>query len=67
VEKLLSHRGRTVKTLQYHVKWAGHDLSDADWQPLANLRGGCTRLLREYHEEHGLRVYKWMEEAGLEE
>jgi hypothetical protein len=63
VEKLLDHRGNTVKTLQYHVKWAGQDLSEADWQPLANLRSGCKRFLREYHEKHGLRVYKWMQEA----
>lgn len=60
VEKLLDHRGNSVRTLQYHVKWAGQDLSDADWQPLANLRSGCKRFLREYHQTHGLRIYKWM-------
>jgi transposase InsO family protein len=63
VEQLLDHRGNTVKTLQYHVKWAGQDPSEADWQPIANLRSGCKRFLGEYHQAHGLRVYKWMLEG----
>jgi hypothetical protein len=61
VEAILEHQGSSAKTLQYKVKWLGYP--EPDWQPLVNLRGGCKELLRRYHQEKGLLVYKWMQEG----
>jgi hypothetical protein len=56
VEAILEHQGTSAKTLQYKVKWLGY--SELDWQPLANLKSGCRDLLRHYHREKGLLVYR---------
>jgi len=52
VEAIPEHQGTWAKTLQYKVKWLGYPQSD--WQPLANLKGGCRDLVRNYHQKMGL-------------
>jgi hypothetical protein len=56
VEAILEHQGTSAKTLQYKVKWLGYP--EPDWHPLANLKGGCRDLLRDYHWKMGLLVYR---------
>jgi hypothetical protein len=57
VEAILEHQGTSAKTLQYKVKWLGYP--EPDWQPLANLKGGCRDLLGDYNRQIGLLVYRW--------
>ena len=61
VEAILKYQGSSAKTLQYKVKWLG--FSEPDWQPLVNLRGSRKELLWQYHQEKGLVIYKWIQEA----
>jgi len=61
VDASLEHQGTSAKTLQYKVKWIGYP--EPDWQLLANLKGGCRGLLRDYHWKTGLLVYRWMLEG----
>ena len=62
VEAIVAHRGRTAADIQYQVRWL--DPPDVTWGPLAHLRGGARELLREYHEEHGLRGWKWLRDSS---
>jgi hypothetical protein len=64
VEEILEHRGSTAANLQYKVRWMGFPPESATWEPVSNLKGGAWELLKSYHEDHGLRVWKWM--AGKE-
>jgi hypothetical protein len=64
VEQLHGHRGSTIKTPTYLVKWVGLEVSDADWVPLANLRGSFRDERRGYHAAHALKVYPWMGGGG---
>jgi hypothetical protein len=61
VEAIVEHQGTLGKTLQYKVKWLGYP--EPDWQPLANLKGGCRDSLRDDHRKMGLLVYRWMLEG----
>lgn len=58
IEELRNHRGTTAKNLEYEVKWLGY--KETTWENIANLKGTANDFLREYHERHGLRIYKWM-------
>jgi len=61
VEAILDHQGTLAKTRRYMVKCLRYP--EPDWQPLANLKGGCRDLLRHYHQKMGLLVYRWMLEG----
>jgi hypothetical protein len=58
VEAIVEHQGTSVKTLWYKVKWLGY--AKPDWQPSAKLKGGCRKLLWQYHREKGFLIHKWM-------
>jgi hypothetical protein len=66
VEAIRTHKGNTVRDLQYEVKWTGYPETDNAWEPLANLRTTSTELLRDYHQAQGLRVYAWMTAPGID-
>ena len=51
----------SAKTLRDTVKW--HKYSEPDGQPLANLKGGCKDLLRDYHRNMPPLVYGSMLEG----
>jgi len=58
VAAILEHQGTSAKTLKYTEKLFGYP--GPDWQPLANLKGGCRDSLQDYHRKMGLLVYRWM-------
>jgi hypothetical protein len=60
VESILAHRGSTAANLQYQVQWLGFPPESATWEPVSSLKAGAWELLKSYHEEKGLRVWKWM-------
>ena len=46
VERVLAKKGG-----QYHVKWKGWPLSDATWEPLANL-AGAKEMIAEFEQDN---------------
>jgi len=58
VEAILEHQRTLAKTLQYKVTSLGYP--EPDWQLLANLKGYCRDLLRDYHRKMGLLVSRWI-------
>jgi hypothetical protein len=56
VDEILRHRGSTIKTRKYQVKWTGS--ADPTWEPLENFLPGNKSLFRAYHSENGLPEYK---------
>jgi hypothetical protein len=58
VEAIPEHHGTSAKTQQHKVKWMRYP--EPDWQALANLKGSCRNLLRDYHRTVGLLVNRWM-------
>ena len=37
--------------MQYYVKWAGYDISEATWEPVRNVKH-AKKLLDEFHALH---------------
>jgi hypothetical protein len=60
VEKILAHRGSTAANLQYQIQWVGFPPDSTTWEPVSHLRAGAWETLKSYHEEKGLRIWKWM-------
>jgi hypothetical protein len=46
-----------MQDLQYKIKWTGYDTT---CEPITDLKGTVNQILKNYHVEHGLRIYKWM-------
>jgi len=55
IEAILDHQGTSANTRRYMVKCLRYP--ELDWQLLANLKGGCRDLLRDYHRKLGLLFY----------
>jgi hypothetical protein len=58
VQEILNHRGAKMADLEYKIKRVGYD--ESTWEPIEYLKGTSIEFLRKFHQENGLRVYKWM-------
>jgi hypothetical protein len=57
VKTILDHAGSSINNLEYQVKWVGYN---ATWELMVYWRRLDDEFLREYHEDKGFRIYKWM-------